>query len=181
MKLYRKLIVLIASIITLCTVANAIDIIVNVRWQWLIIWTPANIQLGSFSNSKTVDFTDYFWIEDLRWYDSWHYTTIQWLLYWSDGNIISGASVEFKTNSENIILIWGIQDDTDFNRNLVNYTDITDPKLLFYRNDKQNNIWYLNRYGFKPSVKVTLPSGAPSGPYKLKLTYTLYDMSTNVQ
>ena len=179
MKLYRKLIALFVTIIALCTVANAIDIVVHVKWQWLIIWTPANIPLGSFSNSKTVDFTDYLWIEDLRASKDGHYTSIQWVVYWWDGNIISGATVEFRTNSNSTILVWWVADNADFNRNLINYTDITDPKILFYRNDNPNHSWYFSKYWFKPTIKVTVPNGSVS-PYTVRLSYTLYDMLTNI-
>lgn len=179
MKLYHKLIVLLIPVIALFTAVNAIDIVVNVKWQWLTIWTPANISLGSFSNSTTVTLTDNLWIEDLRWNKTGHYTTIQWVVYWWNGEIVSGAIVEFKTNSSIIALLWGVEDNADFNRNLVSFTDITNPKLLFYRNDNQNHSWYLNKYWFKPSIKITVPSGL-TGPYTVKLSYTLYDMSTDI-
>lgn len=179
MKFYRKLIALLISVITFCTVANAIDIVVNVVWQWLTIWTPGNIPLGSFSSSKEVTFTDYFWIEDLRASEDGHYTSIQWLVYWADWEIVSGATVEFKSNSDNIILIWGVADNADFNRNMTNYTDITNPALLFYRNDNPSHSWYLNKYWFIPSIRVNVPNGS-GGPYTVRLSYTLYDMPTAV-
>ena len=179
MKLYRKLIVLLIPVIVFCTTVNALDIVVNIRWQWLIIWTPANISLGSFFSSKEVTFTDDLWIEDLRWSKTGHYTSIQWVVYWWDGEIVSGATVEFKSNSDNIILLWGVADNADFNRNFTSYRDITKPKLLFYRNDNQNHSWYFNKYWFKPSLRISVPSGA-TWPYKVKLSYTLYDMPTDI-
>lgn len=175
MKFYRKLIALLISVITFCTVANAIDIVVNVVWQWLTIWTPGNIPLGSFSSSKEVTFTDYFWIEDLRASENGHYTSIQWLIYWADWEIVSGATVEFKSNSDSITLIWGVADNADFNRNMTNYTDITNPALLFYRNDNPSHSWYLNKYWFIPSIRVNVPNGS-GGPYTVRLSYTLYDI-----
>ena len=177
MKFYQKLIAFFISVCLLCTVANAIDIVVNVRWQWLIIWTPANISLGNFSSSTTVTLSDYLWIEDLRASENGHYTSIQGVVYWSDGEIVSWAKVEFKSNSDSITLIWGVADNADFNRNMTNYTDITNPALLFYRNNNPNHSWYFNKYWFKPTIKVTVPSGS-SGPYTVRLSYTLYDMPT---
>jgi len=181
MKLYHKLIVLLISIISIYAVAkaNTADLSVSVRWKWLIIWTPANIQLENFSSPKEVDFDDYFWIEDLRWSKIGHYTSIQWIVYWWDGEIVSGATVKFKTNSWNIILLWGVADNASFNTNLTSYTDITEPKLLFYRNDDSSHPWRLNKYWFKPSIKISVPNGS-SGPYTVRLSYTLYDMSTNL-
>jgi len=181
MKLYHKLIVLLLPIIALCSTANSLNIVVNIHGQWLTIWTPANIELGSFSSPTTKTFTDYFWIEDLRATKTWHYTSIQWTVYWSDGQIVSWATVWFRTNSDNIILIWWEQDNTDFNRNLSNsnFTDITNPVLLFYRNDNPSHSWYFNKYWFMPSIHVNIPSGS-SGPYTVRLSYTLYDMPTSI-
>lgn len=179
MKLYHKLIVLLIPIIAFFAVSNSINIAVNIKWQWLTIWTPANIELGNFSSSKEVTFSGYLWIEDLRWSKTGHYTSIQWVVYWADGEMIPEATVEFKTNDDNVILIWGVADSTDFNRNLTSYKDITEPKLLFYRNDNPSHSWYFNKYWFKPSVKVNVPSGS-NGPYTVRLSYTLYDMSTNI-
>lgn len=181
MKLYHKLIVLLVPIIALCTVVKATNIVVNIRWQWLTIWTPANIKLENFSSSREVSFNDYFWIDDLRWSKIGHYTSIQWVVYWSDGEIISWATVWFKTNSENIVLLWGVADNADFNRNFASssYTDITEPKLLFYRNDNQNHSWRLNKYWFKPNIKISVPNWL-SGPYTVRLSYTLYDMPTDI-
>ena len=179
MKLYHKLIVLLIPVIMLFATVNAIDIIVNIKWQWLIIWTPANISLGNFSSSTTVNFTDNLRIEDLRWSKTGHYTSIQWVVYWWDWEIVSGATVEFKTNSDNIVLIWGVADNADFNSNLKSYTDITNPKLLFYRNDNQDHSWYFNKYWFKPSIKINVPSGS-NWPYTVRLSYTLYDIPTNI-
>ena len=177
MKLYHKLIVLLLPIIALCTVVKATNIVVTIHRQWLIIWTPANIELGSFSNSREKTFDDYFWIEDLRASENGHYTSIQWTVYWSDGKIVTWATVEFKSNSDSIILIWGVADNADFNRDMTSYTDITNPTLLFYRNDNPSHSWYFNKYWFKPSIKVTVPS---HGTYTVRLSYTLYDMPTNI-
>ena len=181
MKSYYKLIVLLVSIIAVYSIANAMDIVVNVKWQWLTIWTPANITLGNFSSSTQKEFSDYFWIDDLRGSKTGHYTSIQWVVYWSDGEIVSGATVAFRTNSENIILVWGIEDNTDFNRNLTSssYVDITNPTLLFYRNNNPNHPWYYSKYWFKPSIKVTVPNWSAS-PYTVKLSYTLYDMPRDI-
>ena len=179
MKLYHKLIVLLIPIMALCTVVQAINITVNIRWQWLVIWTPSNIELENFSSSKTITFSDYLWIEDLRASKEWHYTSIQWVVYWWDGEIVSGATVEFKTNEDNIYLIGGVADNANFNSNLKSYTDITNPKILFYRNDNPNHSWYFNKYWFKPSIKINVPSGL-NWPYTVRLSYTLYDIPTNI-
>ena len=165
-----------------CLWQNSAQLILTIQWQWLIIWTPANISLWGLTAWTMEEFTfpDYLWIEDLRGSTNGHYTSIQWLVYWWDGEIISWATVEFSTNSGEFTLIWWVIEDETFDHDLINYTDITEPKILFYRNNDENHIWYVNRLWFKPKIRVTLPSGS-TGPYTLRLSYTLYDMPVTIQ
>ena len=188
MKFYRKFIVSSLSIVMLlwwlfCIAQNTALLTLTIQWQWLIIWTPENINLWSLTpwTPKELTFSDYFWIEDLRGSKDGHYTSIQWLVYWRDGEIINWATVEFSTNSEFFTLIWGMTEDETFGHDLISYTDITEPKILFYRNDNDAHVWYVNRLWFKPKIKVTLPNDAPSWPYSLRLSYTLYDMPVTIQ
>lgn len=188
MKLYRKFIVpIIAWVILLwwlfCIWQNSALLTLTIQWQWLIIWTPANINLWTLNpwTPAELSFTDYFWIEDLRGSKDGHYTSIQWLVYWWDGEIISWATVEFSTNSGNFTLIWGATEDETFNGSLASYTDISEPKILFYRNNNQEHIGYVNRLWFQPKIKVTVPNDAPSWPYTLRLSYTLYDMPVTIE
>lgn len=189
MKLYRKFIVpIIAWVILLwwlfCIWQNIAQLKLVIKWQWLIIWTPANMTASNLDpwDTEVFDFNDYFRIEDLRWSKNWHYTSIQWLVYWWDGEFVTWAIVYFKTNSENFTVILGTTEgDENFNRNLTGYVDISEPTILFYRNDNINRIWFINRLWFKPSIKVTVPNDAPSWPYSLRLSYTLYDMPVTIE
>ena len=189
MRFYHKFIVSFLSIVMLlwwlfCIWQNSAQLKLVIQWQWLIIWTPANIAALNLDpwDTKDFNFNDYFWIEDLRWSKDWHYTSIQWLVYWWGGEIITWATVYFKTNSENFTVILGTTEgDEDFNRNLTWYVDISEPTILFYRNDNINRIWFINRLGFKARIKVKVPSDAPSWPYSLRLSYTLYDMPITIQ
>jgi hypothetical protein len=38
-----------------------------------------------------------------------------------------------------------VTEDEAFNRSLASYTDISEPKILFYRNNNQEHIGYVNR------------------------------------
>lgn len=188
MKFYRKFIVSFLSIVMLlwwlfCIAQNSALLTLTIQWQGLIIWTPENVPLEITAwETDVFTLSDYLWIEDLRGSKDGHYTSIQWLVYWWDGEIISWATVKFNTNSGSFTLIWGeIEGDESFNTNLTDYTDITEPKILFYRNNNQEHIWYVNRLWFKPSVKVTVPNDAPSWPYSLRLSYTLYDMPVTIE
>jgi hypothetical protein len=146
--------------------------------RWLFVWTPANLNLWSVSPGGTVEvnFDDYFWVEDLRWTSTGHYTTIQCDgLYWSNNYIITGVQLSWI----NVEMIAGISNSTLIYSNLNSRTDITQPQLYLYRNNSSSNNWVINRYGNKPSIRVFVPEYAPVGTYKWKITYTLYDMAFN--
>ena len=151
---------------------------VEIRGQWLIIWTPANLNLGFVSDWATItrSFLDYFWIEDLRGTNTGHYTTIQCDgIYGPNGatsSVITGIQLSW-TSIERIL--W-TDNNTLIYSNLSTWTDITTPQLYLYRNNNISNGWVWNRYGNKPSIKIIVPSGTPAGTYKGKITYTLYDM-----
>lgn len=149
-----------------------------ILWDGLIIGTPANISLGSVNPGGTVEttFDDYFWIEDLRWTSTGHYTTIQCDgLYGPGGYVITGVQMIWSL----VDLIRGLSNQTKIYSNLSTRKDITIPQLYLYRNNNWTDPGFMNRYWNKPSIRVSVPSNAPVGSYKWKITYTLYDMSFN--
>lgn len=142
----------------------------------LVIWTPANLNLGSVLPWNQVEktFDDYFWVEDLRGSDIGYYTTIQCDgLYGPDNFVITWIqllwnSIEFLAWVENQTLLYS---------NLSSWTDITQPQLYFYKIDNTPLNYHINKYWNKPSIRAFIPNDAPAGDYKWKITYTLYDMS----
>gem|GEM_PF-3837982 len=46
--------------------------------------------------------------------------------------------------------------------NLTSWTDITEPQLYFYRNENTTNPGWVNRYGNKPAIKISVPSDISS-------------------
>lgn len=175
---YFRLLVLVFVFFPVIVNANNSLVSVEVLSAWLIIWTPENLNIWSVSpwNDKEVNFTDYFWIEDLRWTNTGHYTTIQcdWLYGPSDA-IITWVQLSWAT----VDMIAGKPNNTLIYSNLSSRTDVTEPKLYLYRNNNVSNNWAINRYWNKPAIKITVPSWVPAGSYKWKITYTLYDMSFN--
>lgn len=154
---------------------------VQLNTRWLFAWTPANLSLWPVTpwNTIEVNFSDYFWIEDLRWNSTGHYTTIQ-----CDGlfgpNGSTGTVITWVQMSGLIIeLVAWTANNTLIYSNLSTWTDITKPQLYFYRNENTTNPGWVNRYGNKPTIKISVPSGTPSGTYRWKITYTLYDMWFN--
>ena len=125
-------------------------------------------------NYRRKTFNNYFWVEDLRWVNTWYYTTIQCDgLYWPNDFVITG--VQLLWNS--LDLIQWIGNQTDMFSNLSSWTDITIPQLYFYKKDNMPWNYNGNKYWSKPSIKVSVPNNAPAGTYRWKITYTLYDRS----
>jgi hypothetical protein len=147
---------------------------IAISW-WLVIGTPANISLWSLTawSGYVYTFSDYFWIEDLRWNNTGHYTTIQCDgLYGPNNAIITGVQMSGSLIEK---IVW-ITNNTLIYSSLTTWTDITEPQLYLYRNDIIGANGAINRYWNKPSIKITVPADVPSGSYKWKITYTLYDI-----
>lgn len=156
------------------------ELSLKIIWNGLIIGTPANLSLWTVSPWTTVQktFDDYFWLEDLRGISTGHYTTIQCDgLYGPNGYVITWVQMIWP----NVVLIGWLTNQTTIYSNLSSRTDVTTPQLYLYRNNNidTSTLGFTNRYGNKPSIKVSIPSNAPVGSYKWKITYTLYDMDFN--
>ncbi len=158
--------------------SNTQKISVVLNWQWLIIWTPANLDLGTVSSGdiKEINFLEPFWIEDLRWTNTGHYTTIQCDGLYGPNTLTSTVITGVQLSGAVVEKIWWKDNDTLVYSALSSFTDITTPQLYLYRNDSVSNNGAINRYGNKPTIKITVPSWTPAGTYKWKITYTLYDM-----
>ena len=154
------------------------NVSLNIDGQWLIIWTPSNLDLWTVSSGdiKEINFLDPFWIEDLRWINTWHYTTIQCDGLYGPNALTSTVITGVELSGAVVEKIGGRDNDTLVYSALSSFTDITTPQLYLYRNDSFWNNGAINRYWNKPTIKITVPSWTPAGTYKWKITYTLYDM-----
>lgn len=177
-KIIIALVLFFIALFTSVLFAQQSKIELEIKWQWLIIGTPNNLNLGSVNAWAIIisSFLDYFWLEDLRGTSTGHYTTIQCDgLYWPNWSVtnvitwiqLSGAVIEKIAWADNDTLIYS---------NLNTWTDITSPKLYLYRNNAVSNVWVINRYWNKPDIRISVPSWMPAGTYKGNITYTLYDM-----
>lgn len=180
MKRYLLIILsLLACVFSTSFAANIVS--VQIEGNWLVIGTPGAVVLwtGTVWSPIEYQFTwdNYFRIRDLRWLETWHYTTIQcdWLYreWWNE--VITW--VFFKTTTG--ILLWGLENDTDINPELQQWIwlDITEPQLYFYRENGWHNWWVTNVYIDYPVITVMIPEWTTPGVYRWKITYTLYDMS----
>lgn len=154
---------------------------VQIVWNWLVIGTPWAVHVWTLSAwnswSYTFSWPNFFWIRDLRWLSQWHYTTIQcdglYRVWWDW--VITGVMLKATAWQ----LSWWLANQTKINAALQSWEwlDITEPVLYFYRNDGWHNSGVTNRYIDYPTITVNVPSWTPSGTYKWRITYTLYDMN----
>lgn len=150
----------------------------EIKWLWIRHWTPNNINLWTIQYSNqlqdiTWKFSDYFWVEDLMWLKTWHYTTIQcdWL-YGPTWSIITW--IYFKV--ENVVptkIMWKtwevyISDD------LIDYKSIYEPLVYIYKINSVLNWWKANKYWDMPYVKVVIPPYTTPWTYNWTIIFSLY-------
>lgn len=144
----------------------------------LVIWTPANLNLGNVTAWSQIEktFDGHFWVEDFRkWYGTGYYTTIQCDgLYWPNDFVITWMLLKWNSIE---ILEWDEWEEELIHSYLDSWKDITQPQLYFYKNSSTPQSSNGRKYWSKPSINVSIPSDAPAGDYKWRITYTLYDMS----
>lgn len=155
--------------------------IISLKITWLGIrhGTPENFPIWTITASPSDQeiswhFTDYFRVEDIQWYATWHYTTIQ-----CDG--IYGPSntkltwIEIKAGNTNPELIMGLTwPNVQINTLLANYTNILEPVTYIYKETNTNHAWIVNKYGDKPRLKILIPPAAPAGIYSGTIVFSFY-------
>jgi len=141
--------------------------------------TPTNANLWTLSGSLSDQhiswqFIEPFWVEDLQWYITGYYTTIQ-----CDGvynqNGYKLTWVELKAGNPAPELIWGmIWPNVKISSILSNYTNITEPITYIYKETNINHLWTVNKYGDKPRLKILIPPAAPAGIYSGTIVFSFY-------
>lgn len=141
-------------------------------------WTPDNLSLWNitYSNQEqeiTWVFSDYFWIEDLMWIASWHYTTIQcdWLfgpnwsiITWIYIKAWNLSPVKISWNPWNVLM----------SNDLLSYKSIYNPLVYIYKTTNNYNIWKANKYWDIPTIKIIVPPETIPGEYTWTITFSLY-------
>ena len=172
--------IILSFLFCLVTTSFADNIIsVQISGNWLVIGTPWAVKLWAVVRWTGIEYKfeweNYFWIRDLRWYEQWHYTTIQcdWLYQEWWNWVITGIMLK----STEWILKWWIGNGTKINELLQHedWLDITEPVLYFYRNEGEHNGGVTNIYVDNPVLKIFVSESVDTGTYRWKITYTLYD------
>lgn len=162
------------------TYAVTWTISLDITGIWLRHGTPDNVNLWVITASTgdqeiSGQFTDYFRIEDLEWYVTGHYTTVQcdgiygpygirltWV-YLKAGNDFP-ILVRWSTGNNVFIATW-LTDD---------YVSILSPVTYIYKATNPNNAGIINRYGDMPRLKIVIPGGTPPGMYSGTIVFSFY-------
>lgn len=146
---------------------------------WLRHGTPENFSFGTIASSLSDQyisgqFTEPFRIEDLQWYITGHYTTIQCDgVYNQNGYRLTWVELKAGNNTPEL-LAWMIWSNVKISSILYNYTNIIEPVTYIYKETNINNLWTVNKYWDKPRLKILIPPTAPEGIYSGQIVFSFY-------
>ena len=160
------------------TYAATATITLEVKGVGLRHGTPDNINLWTPTTSSTDQeitgqFSGNFWIEDLQWDITGHYTTIQCDgIYGSEGNKLTG--IYLKAGNVTPTYIGWITGNVFISNELTNYASILNPVTYIYKPTAIANAWLWNTYGDNPWLKIIIPGWTPPGTYSGTIVFSLY-------
>lgn len=150
----------------------------EIVWIWIRHGTPNNLNLSATWDALqdqeiSWQFADDFWIEDLMWLETWHYTTIQcnWLRNWS-WSILTW--IYLKAWNSSPIRRFGNTWNVLISNELTSYKSIYNPVVYIYKPTNYINIWKANKYWDIPTIKVAIPANTMPGVYNGTIVFSLY-------
>jgi hypothetical protein len=173
-----SLIIWLFSIYFVFALDRTSEITFEIKWIGIRHGTPDNLNLGTIQYSNqaqeiTWKFGKYFWVEDLMWLRTGHYTTIQcdWL-YGPTGAVITWIYLmAWNPVPERIFgVTWNVLISTTLN----SFQSIYKPLVYIYKPTSGSNFWLANRYGDEPIIKIVVPPNPTAGTYRWIIMFTLY-------
>ncbi len=141
--------------------------------------TPKNIDFWVLPSASPSDqyldghFDSEFWIEDLLWSMTGHYTTIQCDgVHGSLWNTLTGVYLK-AGNLSPTLLLWA-SGNVLISSSLQDYTSIIAPVVYIYKPTDVANAGLGNKYWDIPRLRILIPAGTPSGTYSGTIIFTLY-------
>ena len=154
---------------------------------WTEIWNLNLWEVNVSNNTQELSWsfgTNSFWVEDMKWIESWYYTTISVTdLIWSvAGHVISADNVLLKTawNEPNYIS-WALVNESKvvfWNGIKVWHSGSWQVNYFQRLNTSSSEAWRLWKWWDNLQVKVNIPAHTPSDTYRWTITYTLYDLDS---
>ena len=150
----------------------------EIKWIGIRHGTPPNLSLWAINYSDqpqevNASFGDYFWIEDLMWLVTWHYTTIQCDgLIGPSSYLITGVYLMAWETSP-IKILWNTG-NVLISNSLATYYSIYNPIVYIYKPTNPINVGKANKYWDIPDIKIVIPPNAPAGSYNGTIVFSLY-------
>ena len=166
-----------------------VQIVLSVNKWALRIWAEIwNVDLWEVNVSNSAQelswslWADSLWVEDMKWAESWYYTTISVSdLNWTvSGHSISANNVSLKTAwNEPSYISWAIVSDSKvvFSNDIkLWHNNWAEPVTYFNRqNTATADAWRVWKWWDNLQIKVNIPAHTPYDTYRWTITYTLYD------
>lgn len=150
----------------------------EITWFGIRHGTPWNLDLWSVEVSWSIQelsgqFQDFFWIEDLLWRMTWHYTTVQCNgLYWPSNSLITWIYLK-AWNIVPQLILW-LSWNVSVQNSLSDYVSIYKPIVYIYKTTQASNIWLANKYWDIPWIKVVIPPYSSAWNYNWTIVFSLY-------
>ena len=157
------------------------------KWE-LTIWTETwnlnlwQVNVSNSSQELSWSFgADSFWVEDMKWVESWYYTTISVTdLTWSvASHVIPANNISLKTawnTPTNISWATASEAKVIFWEWITSWHSGSTPVNYFQRlNTATADAWRVWKWWDNLQIKVNIPAHTPSDTYRWTITYTLYD------
>jgi hypothetical protein len=133
--------------------------------------------VASTSQTQTGEFTDEFWVEDLKGDDAGYYTTLQ-----LSGNMegpgsefIPAANVSVKVDSTTVITMAGSANpNVEIPAGLLSFNALNSAVTFIERQTGANN-GLIGMYGAIPELQVLIPAYQAVGTYVATMVYTIYE------
>ncbi len=161
---------------------------VAVHWSSISIGSIGEFDLGNISVVQEDTYLEaklseergeYFWVKDLKWSDSWYYTTIQSTMLRNTTNSwasIPAENIRLKVDSTEIMtLAWKINFRVVLWESIgQEYVHLASPRVLL-RRPAWTNLWKIWTYAIAPWLQLMVPAYQPPWEYSWKISFTLFE------
>ena len=155
---------------------------------WVETWNLNLWQVNVSNSAQELSWSfgaNSFWVEDMKWVESWYYTTVSVTdLTWSvASHVIPANNIYLKTAwNEPSYISWATVSDSKvvFSNDIKSWhNNLAEPVTYFNRqNTATAEAWRVWKWWDNLQIKVNIPAHTPYDTYRWTITYTLYDLDS---
>lgn len=130
--------------------------------------------------SNTFSAGNEFFVQDLKWSNTWYYTTLQisTMTWVNTSATIPAANISLSVSSNaNSLMAWTANTSVvaNFADTLTTPTALNSP-ITFIERKNGANAGKIGKYGVLPTIHASIPAFQAADSYTSTLTFTLYDV-----